>query len=208
MAQNTSTDIDTCEDTAEPPQTKLNVFVHHRCDEHPDFEFSRHWYKGKENRIGVEPWLNKKLFPGEDRLFGCAAKYDLLLPPTAPGDLGRYGTLVDRFDDTLPPYEQHAMIHVKIMLDPAEAWHVGFERVRSYARAHFAPRFATILIAHIPGLAGLKGQGNHIHCAVLSREITINGFGGACTDLCSDRGYEAALAAWREHKKSWEDEAA
>ena len=203
MSQITSTDIDTCKKTAEPPQTKLSVYVHHLCDAHPDFEFSRHWYKEKENRVGVQPWFDKKLFPGEDRRFGYAAKYDLLLPPTAPGDLGRFGTLVDRFDDTLPPFEQHAMIHVKIMLDPAEAWHVGFERVRSYARAHFAHRFATILIAHIPGFAGLKGQGNHVHCAVLSREITINGFGGACTTLCSDRGYEAALAAWQDHKKKW-----
>ncbi|MAW90594.1 MAG: hypothetical protein CL575_10910 [Altererythrobacter sp.] len=208
MAQITSKNIALVDDTAELPQTKLSAFVHHRCDEHPDFEFSRHWYKGPENRVGVEPWLNKKIFPGEDGRFGCAAKCDLLVPPTAPGDLGRYGTLVDRFDDTLPPYEKHAMIHVKIMLDPAEAWHVGFERVRSYARAHFAHRFAAVLIAHVPGLVGLKGQGNHVHCAVLSREITINGFGGACTDLCSDRGYEAALAAWREHKKSWVDEAA
>lgn len=204
MAQITSQKIALVDDAAELPQTKLSVFVHDCCKDHRDFAFSRHWYKGEENRVGVRPWFDKKLFPGEDRRFGCAAKYDLLLPPMAPGDLGRFGTLVDRFDDTLPPYEQHAMIHVKIMLDPAEAWHVGFERVRSYARAHFAHRFATVLIAHIPGLAGLTGQGNHVHCAVLSREITINGFGGACTDLCSDRGYEAALAAWREHKKDWE----
>ena len=50
-------------------------------------------------------------------------------------------------------------------------------------------------------------NGNHIHCAVLSRTININGFGGACTNLCSDRGYEAALAAWHEHKKNWEGSA-
>ena len=155
MAQTTSKNIALVDDPAELPQTKLSVFVHDRCKDHRDFAFSRHWYKSAENRIGVRPWFDKKLFPGQDRRFGCAAKYDLLLPPTAPGDLGRFGTLVDRFDDTLPPYEQHAMIHVKIMLDPAEAWHVGFERARSYARAYFAPRFASILIAHIPGLAGL-----------------------------------------------------
>ena len=207
MTQISSTVIDTREDPADSPPTKLSVFVHHRCDDHPDFEFSRHWYKSPENRVGVAPWLDKKLFPGEDRRFGCAAKYDVLLPSMAPGDLGRYATLVDRFDDALPDYEQHAMVHVKIMLDPAEAWHAGFERVRSFARAHFAHRFATVLIAHIPGLTGLRGQGNHIHCAVLSREITINGFGGACADLCSDRGYEAALAAWEDHKANWGDAA-
>ena len=208
MAQITSKNIVNVDDAAELPQTKLSVFVHDCCEDHRDFAFSRHWYKAEENRIGVRSWFDKKLFPGKDSRFGCAAKYDLLVPPMAPGDLGRFGTLIERFDDTLPPYEQHAMVHVKIMLDPAEAWHVGFERVRSYARAHFAHRFATILIAHVPGLVGLKGQGNHIHCAVLSREISINGLGGACTDLCSDRGYEAALAAWREHKSCWVDDAA
>ena len=59
MAQITSSDVDTCDDVAQPPQTKMSVFVHHRCDEHPDFEFSRHWYKGRENRVGVAPWLDK-----------------------------------------------------------------------------------------------------------------------------------------------------
>ena len=204
MAQLTYKNIDTFEDAADQPLTKMSGFVHDRCEDHRDFAFSRHWYKGRENRVGVRPWFDKKLFPGDDPRFGYAAKHDVLLPPMAPGDLGRSGPLIDRFDDTLPPYEQHVMIHVKIMLDPAEAWHVGYERVRSYARHHFAHRFATVLIAHVPGLAGLKGQGNHVHCAVLSRELTINGFGGACTDLCSDRGYEAALAAWRDHKESWE----
>ena len=207
MAQVTSqTGLDSgCQKDA--PRNKMSVFVHGMCDAHPDFAFSRYWYKQQENREGVRSWLGKKLFPGEDPRFGYAAKYDVLLPLTAPGDLVRVGTLVDRFDDTLPPHEQHAMIQVKIMLDPEEAWHVGFERVRSYARAHFAPRFATILIAHIPAMGGLKGQGNHVHCGVLSRELSINGFGGACTTLCSDQGYEAALAAWREHKEQWESKA-
>ena len=192
------------ENAPEPQKQKMKAFVHDVCDKHPDFAFARYWYKCQSDREGVRPWFDRKLFPGTDPRFGGAAKVDVLLPPTAPGDLVRIGTLIDRFDDTLPPFEQHAMIQVKIMLDREEAWHVGFERVRSFARSHFAGRFASVLIAHVPGVAGLKGQGNHVHCAVLSRELNINGFGGACTALCSDRGYEAALAAWHDHKLKWE----
>ena len=195
------------EQVPESARTKMSVYVHDVCDEHPDFAFSRHWYKEPQHRTGVRPWFDKKYFPGEDCQFGFAAKVDMLLPPCAPGDLVRPGTLIGRFDATLPPYQHNAMVHVKIMLDAKEVWHVGYERVRSYARAHFAPRFATLLIAHIPSVAGLKGQGNHVHCAVLSRKLTVNGFGGACSTLCSDRGYEAALAAWRNHKLLWKAEA-
>jgi hypothetical protein len=54
-----------------------------------------------------------------------------------------------------------------------------------------------ILVAHVPGVAGLDGYGNHVHCIVPSRPLTINGFGGADHRLCSDKGYTEALAAWK-----------
>ena len=128
----------------------------------------------------------------------------MLLPAAAAGDLAKSGTLVDRYDETHPPYEKHVMVHVKIMLDDHEPWHVGFERIRSFARAHFADRFATVLIAHVPAMGGLTGKGSHVHCAVLARTLSINGFEGACRVLCSDQGYEAALTAWRDHKDRWD----
>ena len=187
-----------------PPKVKMKVFTHEPCDEHPDFSWFRYWYETEFDRLTVTEWVENKCSPGDDPKFGRAARFEVLLPPSAPADYANIEFLTQRFDETLPPFEKHALVQAKFMLDDDEAWHTGYERVRSFARTHFAQRFAVILIAHIPGTAGLKGQGNHVHCAVLSRLININGFGGACTDLCSDRGYEAALAAWREHKKVWE----
>lgn len=186
------------------PKVKMKVFTHDPCDEHPDFSWFRYWYETELDRTTVTYWIKKKCSPGDDPQFGHAARVEVLLPPGAPADYANVEFLTRRFDETLPPFEKHALIQVKIMLDDDEAWHTGYERVRSFARSHFAHRFAVILIAHIPSTAGLKGQGNHIHCAVLSRTININGFGGACTGLCSDRGYEAAVAAWQQHKENWE----
>lgn len=195
MAMLASKEAVSDQDEGEQPRTRMSVFVHPPTDEDPEFTWARHYYKGSENRDGIRPWLSKKLFPGNDPRFGYAAKLDVLLPVAAAGDLARSGTLVDRYDETHPPYEKHVMVHVKIMLDHHEPWHVGFERIRSFARAHFADRFATVLIAHVPTMGGLTGKGSHVHCAVLARPLSINGFEGACRVLCSDQGYEAALTA-------------
>ncbi len=203
MAKATDQKIDILKNPAASPQSKMKVFTHDPCDEHPDFGWFRYWYEAEVNRPSVTNWIEKKGAPGDDPKFGRAARIEVLLPPSAPADYANIEFLTQRFDETLPPFEKHALIQAKIFLGEEEAWHVGYERVRSFARQHFAQRFAVILIAHIPGTAGLTGQGNHVHCAVLSRKLNINGFGGACTNLCSDRGYEAALAAWQDHKKKW-----
>ena len=187
-----------------PSKVKMKVFKHEPCDEHPDFAWFRYWHETEYDRETVTEWIEKKSAPGDDPKFGKAARVEVLLPPSAPADYTNIEFLTQRFDETLPPFEKHALIQAKIMLDDDEAWHIGYERVRSFARSHFAHRYVVILIAHVPCTAGLKGQGNHIHCAVLSRPININGFAGACTNLCSDRGYEAAVAAWQEHKKNLE----
>ena len=207
MAKAKSKDTKIDQIKAVPPKVKMKVFTHDPCVDHPDFGWFRYWYETEFNRPSVTDWIEKKCAPGDDPKFGPAARIEVLLPPSAPADYANVEFLTQRFDETLPPYEKHALVQAKFLLDNDETWHAAYERVRSFARRHFAQRFAVILIAHIPGTAGLTGQGNHIHCAVLSRTININGFGGACTNLCSDRGYEAALAAWHEHKKNWEGSA-
>ena len=204
MAKAKPRKVDSSEGTEKQPKVKMRVFTHDPCGEHPDFGWFRYWYETGMDRPTVTDWIEKKCSPGDDPKFGRAARIEVLLPPSAPADYTNIEFLTRRFDETLPPFEKHALVQAKILLHDDEAWHIGYERVRSFARSHFAHRFAVILIAHIPGTAGLKGQGNHIHCAVLSRMININGFGGACTGLCSDRGYEAAVAAWQEHKVNWD----
>lgn len=161
------------------------------------FSFTRYWWDGEGHRAGIAPWVRKKLRPGNDPIYGVAAKSEVLLPALASGEYMDLGFLLERFDKTLPPFERHAFVQTKISLDPNEPWHVGYERVRSYARNHFT-RHAVILVAHIPGTVGLEGNGSHIHCIVPSRLLGINGFGGACHHLCSDRGHVDAWMAWEE----------
>lgn len=204
MVKAKSKKVELDETSAAPSKVKMKVFTHEPCEEHPDLGWFRYWYETEFDRPMVTDWIEKKCSPGDDPKFGRAARVEVLLPPSAPADYTNIEFLTRRFDETLPPFEKHALVQAKIILDDDEAWHIGYERVRSFARSHFAHRYVVILIAHIPGTAGLKGQGNHIHCIVLSRTININGFGGACTSLCSDRGYKAAVAAWQKHKKNWD----
>jgi len=171
------------------------------------FSFTRYWYDGPGLRSGVTSWVMAKIEPGSDPVFGKAAKTELLIPPDAPSIYASLPFLLEHFDKELPPYERHAMVQVKIALPPDEPWHAGYERVREYARAHFANRFPVILVGHVPSTAGLNGYGNHLHCIVLSRPLTINGLQGACHRLCSDKGYAEALAAWRAWRAAEESAA-
>ncbi|MXP30140.1 hypothetical protein GRI58_15125 [Porphyrobacter algicida] len=194
--------VPSADPVSEPELAKPRVFIHDVCTDHPDLSYSRYWWDQKHDREGITPWIAKKLCPGDDPIFGHAAKAEVLLPPTAPSDYMDVHFLTSQFDRTLPSFEKHAMVQMKLFLDQQEAWHIGYERVRSFARAHFAATHPVILIAHVPQIVGLEGNGSHVHCVVLSRGINVNGFTPACTTLCSDRGYRKALAAWRKHLKA------
>jgi hypothetical protein len=193
---------------AEQPTTttvqsaKLKSFTQ-RDPDHPELSFTRYWWLGEGPREGIEPWVRKKMRPGDDPDFGWAAKMEVLLPAHAPSVYANINFLLQRFD-AVPPFDCHAMVQVKIALSDAEPWHAAYESVRGYARAHFAVRFPTILVAHVPAVAGLTGFGNHIHCIALSRPLNINGLGGADHHLCSDRGYADALQAWKIHTSDLE----
>lgn len=167
-----------------------------QCGGH-GFTFTRYWWDGQGERVGITPWIQKKLHPGEDPDFGTAAKSELLLPPTAPAVYAAIPFLIEHFDRQLPRHERNVMVQIKLALDPEEPWHYGYENIRAFARWHFANRFPVILAAHVPSVGGLNGYGPHVHCIVLSRPITINGLQGACYRLCSDTGYLEALTAWK-----------
>lgn len=164
---------------------------------HPGFSFTRYWWEGAGPRAGIAPWVHKKLNPGDDPTFGKAAKAEMLLPDGAPADYADLAFMLERFDRQQPSYERHVMIQVKLALPEDEPWHVGYERGRAFARSHFCGRgFPVILVAHVPSVVGLEGRGSHVHCIVLARPLSINGFGGPSHRLCSDKGYAEALAAW------------
>lgn len=172
------------------------------------FTFTRYWWDGQGPREGITPWIEKKLRPGDDLRFGACAKSELLLSPSTPSVYANLPFLIDHFDHELPPYERHVMVQVKLALDPDVPWHHSYERVRGFARSHFAKSFPVLLVAHVPAVAGLNGYGPHVHCIVLSRPITINGLQGACYRLCSDTGCAEALAAWQAWTTADEGEGA
>jgi len=186
-----------------PTPGKLNSFLHDVREEHPDFAFTRYWYQDKKDREGISGWIDRKVRLGDDPKFGQATKAEVLLPATAPADYVDLAFLTRRYDEALPNFEKHAMIQTKIYLDPNEAWHHAYERVRAFARSHFAHRFPVILIGHVPSCAGLHGNGSHVHVVVLPRGLTLNGLTEVDARLCSDKGYASALDAWREHKTAW-----
>ncbi len=100
-----------------------------------DFSFTRYWWEGEGPRSGIKPVVQRKLTPGDDPRFGKAAKWEVLIPDKAPSEFADIDRLLDRFDAMLPPFERHALVQVKIILDPQQSWVAGYERVRSYVRA-------------------------------------------------------------------------
>ncbi|EMD82900.1 hypothetical protein [Pacificimonas flava] len=163
---------------------------------HPNFSFTRYWWDGDGPRDGIKSWVEKKLAPGEDPVFGKAAKSEVLIPDAASSDYAEAGFLLEQFDTKLPAFERHAFIQVKITLEESISWTAGYEKVRAYAREHFVgDGHPVIIVAHVPGAAG-SANANHVHIIVLSRTLGINGFGQTNHTLCSDRGHGHAWEMW------------
>ena len=101
--------------------TEMKSFTHGVKESDPDFSYGRYWYPEREDRVGVGQWVHGKCVLGDDPRFGHAAKVEVLLPPAAPSDYANLDFLLQRFDETLPPFEKHALIQTKIFLDEEEA---------------------------------------------------------------------------------------
>lgn len=166
---------------------------------HPNFDFMRYWWASSDHRPGIAPWVQKKLQPGSDQQFGQAMRVDLALPSAASGEYMSLAFLLDRYDRTLPSYEQHAFVQMKFTLPGHEPLHVGWEQVRAFALQYLARErgLATVLVLHNPGAAGSCNP-PHIHLIVPARELTANGFGATDKRLCSDIGQEECWAAWQD----------
>lgn len=169
---------------------------------HPNFSFTRYWWDGDGTRDGIKSWVDKKLAPGDDPVFGRAVKAEVLIPDTASTDYAEAGFLLEQFDSKLPGFERHAFIQVKITIEESVSWTAGYERVRAYARQHFVGNGHPVaIVAHVPGAAG-SSNANHVHVIVLSRTLSINGFGETDYVLCSDRGHNEAWDAWQSSARS------
>ena len=106
--------------------------------------------------------------------------------------------LLDRYDRTLPSYEQHAFVQMKFTLVHDEPLHVGWERVRAFALQYLAGerRLAAVLVLHNPGAAG-SGNAPHIHVIVPARQLTANRFGATDKRLCLNQGQGECWGAWQ-----------
>lgn len=189
-----------------PAAAVLRQFVNGGRD-HADFDFTSYWWEGGGPRAGIAPWVEKKIRPGDDPRHGVACNVDLVLPRRAPGDYWDIAHLLARFDATMPAFERHALVQVKIGLPDHEALHVGADKVRAFARRHFAieRRLAAILVTHAPGIAGSSNQ-PHVHVIVPARELGPNGFGVTVHRLCSDSGQQEAWEAWKPYVDQWDGE--
>lgn len=189
--------------TADPAAAELKHFSN-GAGSQPGFYFQRQWWEGEGPRPGIAPWVEKKIRVGNDPTFGIAARFEVLLPRYAPGEYAMLSHLLARFDATLPAYERHALVQVKIELPSHEPYHVGYEVVRAFARKHFTVERAhpVILVAHLPGTAGSENKA-HIHVIALSRELGPNGFGETSYRLCSDKGQADAWEAWLPFLAQW-----
>lgn len=198
--------IATAPETEASAPAVLRQFVNGGGD-HANFDFTRYWWEGSGPRAGIAPWVEKKIRPGDDPNHGAARHVDLVLLRRAPGDYWDIFHLLARFDASLPAFERHAFVQVKIGLPDTEPLHVGAEKVRSFARRHFATerRLAAILVTHAPGVAGSSNT-PHVHVVVPARELGPNGFGVTVHRLCSDSGQQEAWEAWKPYVDQWDGE--
>jgi len=187
-----------------PPATaELKHFVN-GAGTQAGFTFVRYWWDGPGKRPGITNWIEKKVRVGSDPEFGNAARSEVLLPRHASGEYAKLDFLLARFDATLPAYERHAFVQVKVELPRCEPYHVGYEVVRNFARKHFTIERAhpVVSVAHLPGMAGSENA-PHVHAIVLARELGPNGFSETSTRLCSDKGQIDAWEAWQPHLAEW-----
>lgn len=192
--------IDSSKDAQTPiPPAELKNYIDGAGGKHLGFSFTRYWWDGKGERSGIKDWVKKKLVLGDDPVFGRAMKSEVLISDTAPTDYADLDFLLDRFDARLQPFEQHAFIQIKLTMNEGQSWVAGYELARAYARSYFVEQgLAVIIVAHVPGVAG-SPNANHVHLIVLSRSLTINGFGEVHRKLCSDRGNVSTWDAWSAH---------
>ena len=169
-----------------------------------NFDFTRFYHDGSISNGAalfakiVSPKINTG---GKSQAVGTMLpRADLILPPTAPGDLYDIATFLARID-ALPLLKQDLGIGIKITLSDREPAHAGWEVVRAWSHAYFAMHhsLASIAILHRPGLAGSQNL-PHVHLYVPIRCVTADGFGGAVQGLACDDGHRSAWASWRKFR--------
>ena len=178
---------------AAPAPEQLSCFRAEAKD-HPEFRYIRYFWKENGSKCGIESAVRAKLRPAGHQ----AARYDVLLPTTAPGEYADLDHLLARYDSTQPSIERNAYAQFTIDMDPDVPVHAGWEQVRAWAMNYFVRQLqlAAVLVLHIPFLAGSSNP-THIHLLLPARRLGTNGFAFHARATCSDEGHKEALASWK-----------
>lgn len=160
---------------------------------HPGFRYHRFFWKQTGLKSGITSAVLVKLHPAGHQ----AARHDLLLPTSAPGEYSDLHHLLARYDATQPAIERNGYAQFTIDLSGDRPLHVSWEDVRAWVRCYFVDRLqlAAVMVLHAPYLAG-SANDPHIHILIPARRLGPNGFGAHARDVCSDTGFAEALADW------------
>ena len=163
------------------------------CSGQPDFRYQRYFWKEHGPRTGITSAFRAKLQPAGHQ----AARHDLLLPATAPGEYSDLDLLLARYDATQPSIERNGYAQFTIDLNSDLPLHGSWEEIRAWVRSYFVGRLqlAALMVLHAPFLAG-SANDPHVHILIPARRLGANGFGLHARDVCCDEGNVEALADW------------
>lgn len=170
----------------------LSCFVADAADD-PGFRYIRYFWKANGPKCGIAAAVSAKLNPAGHE----AARHDVLVPASAPGEYAQLSHLLARYDATQPLIERNAYAQFTLDIDADVPIHVGWEQARSWVMTYFVQQhqLAAVLVLHMPFLAG-SGNHSHVHILLPARRLGPNGFAFHARATCSDEGHKDALANW------------
>lgn len=177
----------------------LSSFAADAAD-HPDFRYIRYYWKQDGPKSGIASAILAKLTPAGHQ----AARHDLLLPKSAPGEYSELAHLLDRYDATQPGIERNGYAQFTIDLPADRPIHAGWEQIRAWVLNYFVRQFdlAAVMVLHIPFRAGSSNP-THIHILLPARRLGPNGFAFHARATCSDDGCKEALIDWQTFSKDY-----
>ena len=128
-----------------------------------------------------------------------AFRYEVLLPGRASDLMNDPRRLFETFDDQATAEQRDLAVLLKLTFDAGTPLHIGWERVRGFARAVFVTEHGlpVLMVSHVPSFSGTRTPAPpHIHVIALARMLGVHGFADFCT-LARDEAHAPLAAAWR-----------
>lgn len=169
------------------------------------FGVLRKTYNGRENSAYEFGWRKCHVGPRYNAadMSGWSPnveKVEAILPARADDMLADPAVLLGQMDANAAECEKALLIYITLPLGDVDRIHVGWERVRAFARRLATERnLASVLALHAPGVVNAR-FGLHAHCLVIPRSITGLGIrhGIYDEDMTHDAGQTIIEAMWKE----------